>query len=198
MKRLLLAFFLLALFLPVAAFAEDTVEEDTEEEETTVEEDTEDDDEAVEEEEEESIIWLNIKETFTDPIKLMSFLVLMITGGGIRSGIKYFKKGNGTKKLIKMAFGYMIDLFSKSELSDEERLEKEKLINGILNTPELQKYFDKADIKIEETLEYYLGRINDLKAKLDQPHIKGEIRDNYIAELERLVKKVAELNEKLA
>jgi len=139
----------------------------------------------------------NIKDLAQQPTELM--LTIFSTVGLIvlASVRRWFKKG-GIRKVIKMSFGYVIHLVSQNSesLTDEEVEEKKKLIDGIVNLPELAPYFDKADAKFEQIIDDYEGRINDINAKLEINSVKGDVRGAFIEEKKKLEDKLVVLYEK--
>jgi len=139
----------------------------------------------------------NIKDLAQQPTELM--LTIFSTVGLIvlASVRRWFKKG-GIRKVIKMSFGYVIHLVSQNSesLTDEEAKEKKKLIDGIVNLPELAPYFDKADAKFEQIIDDYEGRINDINAKLEINSVKGDVRGAFIEEKKKLEDKLVVLYEK--
>jgi hypothetical protein len=139
----------------------------------------------------------NIKDLAQQPTELM--LTIFSTVGLIvlASVRRWFKKG-GIRKVIKMSFGYVIHLVSQNSesLTDEEVEEKKKLVDGIVNLPELAPYFDKADAKFEQIIDDYEGRINDINAKLEITSVKGDVRGAFIEEKKKLEDKLVVLYEK--
>ena len=139
----------------------------------------------------------NIKDLAQQPTELM--LTIFSTVGLIvlASVRRWFKKG-GIRKVIKMSFGYVIHLVSQNSesLTDEEAEEKKKLVDGIVNLPELAPYFDKADAKFEQIIDDYEGRINDINAKLEINSVKGDVRGAFIEEKKKLEDKLVVLYEK--
>jgi len=139
----------------------------------------------------------NIKDLAQQPTELM--LTIFSTVGLIvlASVRRWFKKG-GIRKVIKMSFGYVIHLVSQNSesLTDEEAKEKKKLVDGIVNLPELAPYFDKADAKFEQIIDDYEGRINDINAKLEINSVKGDVRGAFIEEKKKLEDKLVVLYEK--
>ena len=139
----------------------------------------------------------NIKDLAQQPTELM--LTIFSTVGLIvlASVRRWFKKG-GIRKVIKMSFGYVIHLVSQNSesLTNEEVEEKKKLVDGIVNLPELAPYFDKADAKFEQIIDDYEGRINDINAKLEINSVKGDVRGAFIEEKKKLEDKLVVLYEK--
>jgi hypothetical protein len=139
----------------------------------------------------------NIKDLAQQPTELM--LTIFSTVGLIvlASVRRWFKKG-GIRKVIKMSFGYVIHLVSQNSesLTEEEAEEKKKLVDGIVNLPELAPYFDKADAKFEQIIDDYEGRINDINAKLEINSVKGDVRGAFIEEKKKLEDKLVVLYEK--
>ena len=139
----------------------------------------------------------NIKDLAQQPTELM--LTIFSTVGLIvlASVRRWFKKG-GIRKVIKMSFGYVIHLVSQNSesLTEEEVEEKKKLVDGIVNLPELAPYFDKADAKFEQIIDDYEGRINDINAKLEINSVKGDVRGAFIEEKKKLEDKLVVLYEK--
>jgi hypothetical protein len=85
---------------------------------------------------------------------------------------------------------------NSESLTEEEAKEKKKLVDGIVNLPELAPYFDKADAKFEQIIDDYEGRINDINAKLEINSVKGDVRGAFIEEKKKLEDKLVVLYEK--
>ena len=143
------------------------------------------------------VLFENVKGLLQQPTNLM--LTAFSTVGLIvlASVRRWFKKG-GIRKIIKMSFGYVIHLVSQNSesLTEEEAEEKKKLVDGIVNLPELAPYFDKADAKFEQIIDDYEGRINDINAKLELDVIQGNTRTAFLEERKKLKGKLVVLYEK--
>jgi hypothetical protein len=136
----------------------------------------------------------NAKAVLEHPTEL-----LLATASGValyllNSVRRWFKKG-GIKSVIKLTVGYFLNLFAKNsdELTEDEAREKQLLINSVLNIPELQPYFDKANKQFEKLIDDYQGRLNDINAKLKI--VDGEDRTAYLKEKAKIEEKLKALYE---
>lgn len=140
----------------------------------------------------------NAKAVLEQPMELF-LTVFAVAGAWVLNSVRRFFKKGGLKTVIKMSFGYMIDLLAKnsSELSEAEAEEKKKLVNAIVGLPELKPYFEKADAKFEQIIDDYEGRLNDIDAKLELGAVEGNTRTRYLEERKKLTDKLAVLYEKV-
>ena len=145
--------------------------------------------------------WNNLVEAFQNPIELLGIIASSV-GISLLFGLRGFVKKKGVGYIVKVAFHYAIDLVTKNTdaLTKDQAEDKKKLVNGLLQTPEIKNFMQQLNDRAIDEIDRVQGRLNDLNAKMALDYVKEnpEIYKAYQAERSRLTDKLAKLNEEIS